>query len=89
MDNQQAIQQEVGDNPTFQFISDEDVQSAQAPQEEAQPVIEQLQQEEDETVRTLTEFSQLSLRRCTIFHRHHALSRLSRRPINFEQTRVS
>jgi len=46
MDNQQAIQQEVGDNPTIQFISDEDVQSAQAPQEEAQPVIEQLQQEE-------------------------------------------
>ena len=46
MENQQVIQQEVGDNPTFQFISDEDVQASQAPQEEAQPVIEQPQEEE-------------------------------------------
>jgi hypothetical protein len=44
MENQGIAQEQAVENPSVQFLSDEEVQAAQAPQE-TQPVIEQLQEE--------------------------------------------
>ncbi len=44
MENQGIAQEQAVENPSVQFLSDEEVQAAQTPQE-TQPVIEQLQEE--------------------------------------------